>query len=86
MQQTERTAHVYRGQEPPTLEQALNYQTNESTRGIRMVAFRDLPDERLRDIVAWAEQYTRTYGTLGWAWHRGECARLALEARGRITP
>lgn len=70
---------------PPTLEQALSYQMNESRTGIRMIAMRDLPSERLREIVTVAEQIEQRYGHQAFR-YRKDCAVLVLQSRGRRVP
>lgn len=82
VQRTFATDPYYR---PPTLEQALSYQMNESKTGVRMVAMRDLPSERLQGIVTVAEQAEQRYGHRAFRF-RKECAAVVLQSRGRSAP
>lgn len=65
---------------PPTLEQALNWQINESSRGVRMVALRDMTTARLEDLAAASERHQEWYKVSTFRW-QGEAARLVLKHR-----
>lgn len=64
----------------PSLQQALDFVTNESKRGVHLVTFRDLPDERLREIAAASRWHEQRYGSSTFR-YQGDCAELVLKHR-----
>jgi hypothetical protein len=75
------TLHRMYGQfHPPTLQQAMDFEVNESKRGVRLVRMADLPDHRLRELAEAAQQLYDRYGSSTF-WYQGQCAALVLKHR-----